>query len=299
MLFTTLKHGQGLGNQLWSIFALQRFAHLLQVDFEVLCLNHLKCKEFKNLRLSSGRPGRPQSLKVRNALLEQQILHPKTLENITPYSEELPSEIKLPSSIEGYFQSELYLPTRAEILAQLSSSGHVFHGCTISLRGGEYKGLSKVFLPKQYFVDAVKEVQKRFGSEFPMRIVTDDLNLASEWFPGIPAFSSGGVVRIPGLPYFHPGSKRVFSDFQMIQNSEAKIIPNSSFAWWAAYSGDPKHTVIAPKYWAAFNSSDGYWSQGDSLTQGWEWLDRGGNFWSYDECRLELDEFRETNAWAI
>ncbi len=298
MLVNILQRGQGLGNQLWSIFSLQRFSRDLETDFAILGLNHLKCKQFKNLKLATVATFTKKETELMNVVREKQVLHPETLEDITPYNPSFVHDLSPNAMVGGYFQSEMYLPPKHEIYEQLYTAGDTFRGCTISIRGGEYKGLSKVFLGQKYFIEAIEKVRKIYGRGFPLRIVTDDLKLASTWFPDIPAFSSGGVLRLPGLPYLHPDSRRVLSDFQMIQKSEVKIIPNSSFAWWAAYSGDPNHFVIAPKYWAAHNLSDGYWSQGDILTSGWNWLDRGGELHTFSDCQKELGEFRGKNAWA-
>jgi hypothetical protein len=47
--------------------------------------------------------------------------------------------------------------------------------------------------------------------------------------------------------------------------------------------------IVAPKYWASHNFSDGFWASGDILTQGWTWLDRYNNFTTSEECRLEIE----------
>jgi hypothetical protein len=78
--------------------------------------------------------------------------------------------------------------------------------------------------------------------------------------------------------------------------SRYQILSNSSFAWWATYSSPVSTFAIAPKYWASYNHSDGYWSQGDSLTPGWVWGSRDGSIASYEECLEELAKYRELSG---
>lgn len=294
MIFTKLEHGQGLGNQLWAIFALQSAAKELNTDFYVSGREHLKCSGFDRLKLSSATPG---AVPINN-FTESMMFHPVTGENITTFDELWLSSIRDGDNLSGYFQSERYLPARSHIQEQLALDGTYFDGCTISLRGGEYRGIPEVFLPKTYFDNAMGEIRKRFGEKTPFRVVTDDPGLAKEWFPTLPIISSGGVKRFHFLPYFHPKSERVAIDFSSIQNSRFQIVSNSSFSWWAAYSSLSSEFTIAPKYWAAFNTSNGYWSQGDSLSSNAHWLDSQGILSSFTNCELELKSFRMQHNWA-
>jgi hypothetical protein len=81
-------------------------------------------------------------------------------------------------------------------------------------------------------------------------------------------------------------------DLALLQQAPMLILANSSYAWWGAWTnaGDP--LVIAPKYWVRHNSSDGYWDSGDSLIEGWLWLDREGRLSTAEECAREYDAYR-------
>jgi hypothetical protein len=85
--------------------------------------------------------------------------------------------------------------------------------------------------------------------------------------------------------------KNIARDFIALQNSRYLLIPNSSFSWWAAWTNPVSEFVIAPKYWARHNISDGFWSTGDILTMGWNWLNREGGLDTYQSCLEELTEY--------
>ena len=71
---------------------------------------------------------------------------------------------------------------------------------------------------------------------------------------------------------------------------------NSSFAWIPTWINDEVINVVAPKYWGKHNVSDGFWAQGDSLTKGWDYLDRDGGLFTYDQCKKEKDQYEVDNA---
>lgn len=297
MLSTNLLPGQGLGNQLWVIFALQNFARRLGVSFSVEGRRNFKANGFRHLELQSpDLPLKRNKLEVEAIYREKQMFHNLTGADVTQFVDFDPDTISDNMEIIGYFQSEKYLPPRSEIVRQLSTESDYFDGCTISLRGGEYRGIDSVFLPLSYYQNAIDIMKETFGNQLRFQVVTDDLALAHDFFPDYPAYSSGGVKRIPFLPYFHPPKSKVYRDFSRVQRSKCHILANSSFSWWAAYSSPDSELVIAPKYWAAFNYSDGFWSQGDSLTSGWLWLDKNGLVFSSDQCEEELASYRRNSS---
>ncbi len=82
-------------------------------------------------------------------------------------------------------------------------------------------------------------------------------------------------------------------DFSAIQSARYLVLSNSSFSWWGAYSNLNAKFVIAPKFWASFNYSNGYWSNGDSLTSGWHWLDREGRLNTYAQALDQLEHYNK------
>jgi len=84
-------------------------------------------------------------------------------------------------------------------------------------------------------------------------------------------------------------------DYTILNNCKNAIISSSSFAWWAIWTNKKIKNVIAPKYWAAYKQSDGYWSCGDSIVEDWSYLDRHNKISTSDECMSELINYKKTN----
>jgi hypothetical protein len=109
-------------------------------------------------------------------------------------------------------------------------------------------------------------------------VVTDDPRSARHFFP-----------------HFDIHHYDTQTDWVLIRNTQNIIMSNSSFAWFATWINKDLINVIAPKYWSKHNISDGFWAQGDSLTKGWEYLDRDGNLFDYDTCKKHKDEYEKKN----
>ena len=301
MIATELYSGQGLGNQLW-VYAVTRAAALRAgLDFGIMGRSRFKGSEFLDLdfgleidyKLSKG-PSRRFPNGFEHYYQERKVLHPIFEVDVTPFDKNL-VRLSDRTLIDGTMQSERYIKDcKPQIQDWFKVQEDIFEGCVISLRGGEYKAMSKVFLNKSYYQNAIERM-RAIDPKMKFLVVTDDEELSKEYFPDFPVISSGGVKIYWGRFYRSPKSKKIGKDFGNIQNARYLILSNSSFSWWGAWTNTIAQMVIAPKYWAAHNISDGFWSVGDSLTEGWQWLDREGKFFSYEDCLLELEVFEKIN----
>lgn len=295
MIATSFYKGQGFGNQLWAYAVTRSIALHNGYQFGIAQPNMFKGKKFLNLDFGQTVNIR----KLKGPLLrapsgfehyykEKQVFHPEYGCDITDFDQGL-FAVKDHTFIDGYMQNERYiLPIKDQLCEWFSAKGDVYDGCTISLRGGEYRNVKTLFLSKKYYDDAIENMLD-IDPKIKFRVVTDDVSLAHEYFPRLPVISSGGVkIYGRGRWYRSPDSLKIGRDFSSIQNSRYLILSNSSFSWWAAWTNKNVERVISPKYWAEFNRSDGYWSQGGALTIGWEWLDRNGNIFSWQQCHDEI-----------
>jgi len=106
-------------------------------------------------------------------------------------------------------------------------------------------------------------------------VITDDPEFANSYMP----FQ---------IPCYHI---EIGFDFYTINKSKWVILSNSTFGWWAAWLNDDAKLILAPKYWAAHNHSDGYWCVGESYTRGFTYIDREGNLSDYESCKSEAKEY--------
>lgn len=150
--------------------------------------------------------------------------------------------------------------------------------CIINIRGGEYTSNPELFLRRKYWLDAMKIMkQKRADMEF--MVVTDDLEAAARILPEVKAchFDLAG-------------------DYTAIKNAKYLILSNSTFAFFPAFTSETVQYIIAPKYWARHNVSDGYWASEQNIYQEFMYLDRKGRLFTAQECRQELEKYKQESG---
>lgn len=104
--------------------------------------------------------------------------------------------------------------------------------CVIGFRGGEYATVPDLFLPEQYWIDAVKIMRGKGIQKFEVH--TDDVETAKRYFPTFP------IVHDIAL------------NWRSIRYAKHLIIANSAFYIMPALLGDAEE-IIAPRYWARHN----------------------------------------------
>lgn len=295
MITTEFYHGQGLGNQLWSYASLVAVAKQLNFDFGFQSIDRFKGRRIFDLDfgrrvvgLKSSGPGLRLNSAATNWFMEKWEFHPLDGSNVTGIDPRL-FQIRDHTKIDGYFQSEnLILPIKEYLLARLQLAQqhqNIQNRCVINLRGGEYVHHSELFLGFRYYKNAIQNMLK-LNPNLEFVVVTDDVRLANEFFP------SYNVVSQESRNFDSKGREtfdadKASLDFAILQSASYLILSNSSFSWWGAWTNRKAKAVIAPKYWARHNTSDGYWSLGDSLTRGWLWQDIEGSISSYEQCLAE------------
>ncbi len=146
--------------------------------------------------------------------------------------------------------------------------------CIINMRGGEYTGSPELYIGRHYFENAMKAM-KILRSDMEFMIITDDPSAANRLFPDIEAH------------HFDVGK-----DYVTIKNARYLILSNSSFAVLPAFTSDELQFAIAPKYWARFNVSDGYWASEQNIYSIFRYMDRKGRMFTPEECRAELAKYK-------
>ena len=149
--------------------------------------------------------------------------------------------------------------------------------CIINVRGGEYAGAPYLFLDRKYFLNAMKKM-RQINPNMRFMVVTDDEHSAKRVLPEIEAH------------HFDMGK-----DYVTVKNAKYLILSNSSFALLPAYTNEVAKYIIAPKYWARHNVSDGYWASEQNIYDLFNYMDRKGRIFTADECRVELEEYKKNS----
>lgn len=150
--------------------------------------------------------------------------------------------------LDGEFQNEMIwkgiLPEVRKWLAvkPLKMAGDV---CVINFRGGEYKIFPDLYLPKEYWDLAIKQMLET-NPDVKFEVHTDDPEEAKKFFPDYEIIS--------GLEI----------NWRSIRYAKYLILSNSSFAILPAYLNEDVKKVIAPKYWARYNTKE--WLNPDNAT---------------------------------
>jgi hypothetical protein len=147
--------------------------------------------------------------------------------------------------------------------------------CILNIRGGEYKGIRDVILPRSYWVNAMNKMLDLNG-DMRFLVITDDVSYAKRLLPELSDFCYHNSIAV---------------DYYIINKAKFLILSNSSFAWFPTWLNYECDFVIAPKYWSRYNFSDGYWGNSNIFTDGWFWLNRNGELESYDQV---VDELRNS-----
>ncbi len=152
--------------------------------------------------------------------------------------------------------------------------------CVIHLRCSDYLDSPELFLRKKYWRDGMKYM-KKLNPDMEFMIITNDTKEASKILPGIPAYNFD-----------------LAKDYSIIKNAKYLLLANSSFSYFPAFTSETCEFILAPKYWARHNVSNGYWASEQNIYSGWHYMDRFGKVFTSDECKEELAEFKKTKKYT-
>lgn len=149
--------------------------------------------------------------------------------------------------------------------------------CIINIRGGEYSGNPELFVRRAYWLCAMKKMRK-IRPDMEFMAVTDDVEAARRVLPEVEAHHFDFA-----------------KDYTVIKNASYLILSNSTFAFFPAFTSDTVKYIIAPKYWARHNVSDGYWASEQNIYDIFNYMDKTGKIFTAEECRRELAEYKRTS----
>ena len=152
------------------------------------------------------------------------------------------------------------------------------HLCILHLRCSDYMNSPELFLRKKYWLTGMKRMRE-IDPDMEFMIITNDVKEAGKFLPGIPAYNFD-----------------LAKDYSILKNARYLLLANSSFAYFPAFTSDTVQYILAPKYWARHNVSDGYWASEQNIYEGWHYMDRKGRVYTAEECRKELAAYKEKSG---
>lgn len=291
MIVTELYNGQGLGNQLWCYAVTRVIAESLNYDFGISGIKKFKGREFINIDFgkkviggSGPEGGPPNELpeSITNYYKERMSWH-KQYHNIdvTGPDEQL-LNIADNTKIDGCMQAYSYIKNNKQKIKSWFNINtpddyNIFNNeniCIIHIRGGDVRN-HHTMVGQKYYSDAINHFKNK-NPNIEFYAITDDPHTAIKMLSGVKIIGSSTVNVEDNVKANHHIGGPVSIDFNIILKCKNLIMPASSFSWWAAWLNDDCKTVIAPKYWAAFNLNAGFWSCADMQVENWLYLDKDG-----------------------
>ena len=292
MIVNELYDGQGLGNQLWN-YALTRIISDKQgFEFAITGKEHFKGREFMDLDFGS------EIASFENYYKEKyEYFHGSDID--ISRTDPLLLNLSELTKFDGNCQSTKYLVgyrdrLRDWIKIKPQYTKYITGNeiCLIHFRAGDFKKIKEVFLPVKYYMDAMARI-RLINPQVRFCCVTDEPDIVRRFLPTVEIIGSANEgVNDKSMAVHHRGGP-IGIDFAYLLNAKYIIIPNSSFSWWPAYLNVNAEMIIAPKYWARHNISDGYWSTSDIITDDFTYIDRKGVCFTSTQCWEEKTAYEE------
>ena len=296
MIGTEFLKGQGLGNQLFCYVTARCIARKLGAEFgtagqEQLAVNiHSKKGMYfmdMDLGINITDPSRYHAYQEKENRLflgnsEHDLTHGCYIAGEDVSLHTLPDDTLIYGNMqdEGYFLKYMdeikdWLKVKPEYDSYEFTRDNL---CIINVRGGEYTGSPELFLDRKYWLNGIRNM-KKIRSDMEFIIVTDDVEAAKK--------------VLPGIPIYHGDLDR---DYVMIKNARYLLLSNSTFACFPAFTSETAQFIIAPKYWARHNVSDGYWASEQNIYSSFHYQDRKGRLFTASDCREELQEYKKRST---
>ncbi len=246
MIGSIFHKGSGAGNQLFRFIASKVLAEEKGFEHGMVNPGNFKCDFFINFPLKNGMNVDPNF----NYWIEKEIRDSNGTD-IRSYDPEI-NFVQDNTIIDGEFQDERYFKHRLKDIdtwLKVKPLDLPDDLCIIGFRGGEYAGFPELFLPKEYWDDAILIMRlKRPHMRFEVH--TDDPVTAKQFFPDFPIVSN--------TMESHSKHSNMGLNWRSIRYAKNLIIANSSFYILPALLNEGCEHVIAPRYWARHNT--GVWA---------------------------------------
>jgi hypothetical protein len=297
MISTEILYGQGLGNQLACYVALRALAERKGYSYSIYdpkaCLGD---KRYNNkglyfMDLDLGEQLDVNSIKhyyneVEHRYYVNTCYHDKAFGCWVNKTDEQILNIQDGTHLLGVLQGpDYFYPELAKVKEWLTIKPEYDNYdlcsddiCILNVRA---RLEPEIYLPREYWVNAIHHMLE-INPNMNFVVITEDVSSTTRLLPELKD------------NIFHLG---VGGDYVTLKNARYLILSNSSFAIFPALTSETVKKVIAPKYMLRHNVSDGYWSCGYNIYPGFEYMDREGKLFSYEECIEEFNEYDLKNQF--
>ena len=295
MLGTELLKGQGLGNQLFCYVTTRCIAKERGYDYSILGSETLANNIHSNcglyfMDLEFGVPSVREDYTREYWEREDRLFLPNSSHDLQHGAYVTGTDLDLLNIednvlIAGNMQAEdYYIKYKEEIKQWLKVKPEYDcyeysrdNLCILHLRCTDYMDSPELFLRRKYWLDGMANMRK-INPNMEFMIITNDTKEAEKLIPGVKAYNFN-----------------LAKDYAIIKNAKYLLLANSSFTYFPAFTSDVEQYVIAPKYWARHNVSDGYWASEQNIYEGFHYMDRAGDIFTAQECRQELANYKKTS----
>lgn len=296
MLGTELLRGQGLGNQLFCYITTRCIAMDNQLPFSILGSEtvannmHSNCGMYF-MDLDYGVPSTKEDYDQIYNEKEDRIYIGNSRHDLTHgcYVTGVDETLLHPADntlLYGNMQAESYYIKHKEEIRQWLKVKEEYdcmeysrdNLCILHLRCSDYLDCPELYLRKKYWKDGIRNMRK-MNPDMEFMIITNDVKEAGKILPGIPAYNFD-----------------LAKDYSIIKNAKYLLLSNSSFAYFPAFTSTTVKYILAPKYWARHNVSNGYWASEQNIYEGWHYQDRHGRVFTWEECQKELEQYKRKSS---
>lgn len=296
MLGTELLKGQGLGNQLFCYITTRCIAMDNQLSFSILGREtvannmHSDCGMYF-MDLDYGLPSTKEDFAQIYHEKEDRLYLGNSVHDLTHgcYVTGVDEALLHPADgtlLYGNMQAEAYYLKHKEEIRQWLRVKKEYdcmeysreNLCILHLRCSDYLDCPELYLRKKYWKDGIRNM-KKINPDMEFMIITNDVKEAEKLLPGIPAYNFD-----------------LAKDYSIIKNAKYLLLSNSSFAYFPAFTSTTVKYILAPKYWARHNVSNGYWASEQNIYENWHYQDRQGRVFDWKECLNELESYKRSSS---
>lgn len=257
MLVGKLQNGSGLGDMLFRYITVRTIAQEKEFDYGFIGKENFKGDAFMELDFGKDVPvwDGEAGIVYPFGEWEEKCIRDENGVDVRSFDPEI-NFVEDHTIIDGSFEDSKYwghnLPNISKWLAVEPLNVPVLTIVT-GFRGGEYASNPDLFLPLEYYEEAMSKMPMCANFE----IHTDDVALARQFFQNYKWSGKSTTSFVENTPISHSKHTNMGFNWRSARYAKYAIIPNSAFfiiPRLLKHLEDPTAVTIAPRYWARRNT---------------------------------------------